>query len=304
MKIVVSACLLGRNCKYNGGNNLDAHVVSFAAGREVIPVCPEECLGMPRIPMEIVDGVLINRDGTVVDEAVRGQVAQILARLKAENVECCVLKSRSPTCGARQVYDGTFSGKLVDGMGVLAQALKDGGYPVIDAEDLSDFAFHAGELQVKPLSRADEDYVVKLLTDPLVTRYFMVPDFPDEAAVRERFQRLLTLSRGRQRYVAGIYLEGECIGILNEVDRQGGEIELGIAIRSEFHRKGYGTAVLKAGAEYFLEQGFETVLAGAFVENKASIGAIEKSGMTLLERRETLTYRGRAHECIYFGRGK
>ena len=304
MKIVVSACLLGRNCKYNGGNNLDAHVVSYVEGREVIPVCPEECLGMPRIPMEIVDGVLINREGTVVDEAVRGQVAQILRRLKEERIQCCILKSRSPTCGVKQVYDGTFSGKLVDGMGVLAQGLKDAGYEVIDAEELSDFSFSAGELQVKPLSQTDEPQVMQLLTDPKVTRFYMVPDFPDEEAVRALFLRLLSLSRRRQRYVAGIYLAGECIGILNETDRQGDEIELGIAIRSEFHGRGYGTAVLDGGAEFFLARGFTQVLAGAFVENKASIRAIEKSGMTRLERQETLTYRGKTHECVYYGRTK
>ena len=130
------ACLLGRNCKYNGGNNFDAKVEAFIRGREVIPVCPEEVLGMPRIPMEIVDGILINRAGESVDAIVRGQVQRILERLREEDIECCVLKSRSPTCGVRQVYDGTFSGKLVDGMGVLAQALQDAGYRCIDAEDL------------------------------------------------------------------------------------------------------------------------------------------------------------------------
>ena len=136
MKIVVSACLLGRNCKYNGGNNLDPRVVSFLEGREVIPVCPEECLGMPRIPMEIANGILVNRAGEIADAVIREQVAQILSRLTHEDVECCILKSRSPTCGVKQVYDGTFSGKLVDGMGVLAQALHEAGYTVIDAEDL------------------------------------------------------------------------------------------------------------------------------------------------------------------------
>ena len=136
MKIVVSACLLGRNCKYNGGNNLDPRVTAFVENREVIPVCPEECLGMPRVPMEIVEGALVNRDGVVVDTVVREQVERILASLKNEEIECCILKSRSPTCGVKQVYDGTFSGKLVDGMGVLAQALKDAGYRVIDAEEL------------------------------------------------------------------------------------------------------------------------------------------------------------------------
>ena len=74
MKIVVSACLLGRNCKYNGGNNLDPHVLAYVEDREVIPVCPEECLGMPRIPMEIQDGVLVNREGQVVDGVIREQV--------------------------------------------------------------------------------------------------------------------------------------------------------------------------------------------------------------------------------------
>ena len=136
VKILVSACLLGRNCKYNGGNNFDPKVAEFLRGREVIPVCPEEILGMPRTPMEIVDGVLINRDGETVDAIVRGQVERILERIRHEQIECCILKSRSPTCGVRQVYDGSFSGKLVDGMGVLAQALHEAGYRCIDAEDL------------------------------------------------------------------------------------------------------------------------------------------------------------------------
>lgn len=136
MKILVSACLLGRNCKYNGGNNFDPKVDEFVRAREVLAVCPEKVLGMPRIPMEIVDGVLINREGESVDAIVRGQVEKILERIKDEEIECCILKSRSPTCGVRQVYDGTFSGKLVDGMGVLAKALQNAGYRCIDAEDL------------------------------------------------------------------------------------------------------------------------------------------------------------------------
>ena len=136
MKILVSACLLGRNCKYNGGNNFDEKVAEFVRGKEVIPVCPEEILGMPRVPMEIVDGVLINRAGESVDAIVWGQVDKILEQIRGEEIECCILKSRSPTCGVRQVYDGTFSGRLVDGMGVLAQALRNAGYRCVDAEDL------------------------------------------------------------------------------------------------------------------------------------------------------------------------
>ena len=137
MKIVVSACLLGENCKYNGGNNYSAAVAKFVEGREVIPVCPELLagLGIPREPIESVNGVVRRQDGTSVDEALRKAVEQILAQLEGQDIECVILKSRSPTCGVKQVYDGTFSGVLVDGMGVLASALQEKGYKVIDSED-------------------------------------------------------------------------------------------------------------------------------------------------------------------------
>jgi uncharacterized protein YbbK (DUF523 family) len=136
MKILVSACLLGRNCKYSGGNNRDEKVVAFVQGHEVIPVCPEEILGVPRVPMEIVGGVLINKEGVVVDGPVRRAVAKIVEENR--DADLAILKSRSPTCGVRQVYDGTFSGTLVDGAGVLAQALRQAGIKTIDAEDLTD----------------------------------------------------------------------------------------------------------------------------------------------------------------------
>ena len=138
MKIIVSACLLGENCKYNGGNNYDPAVVAFCEGKEVIPVCPEVLAGMgiPRTSIEIVDGVVMDRDGNNVDTQIRTAVQQLLDTLPLDQAQCAVLKSRSPTCGVNQVYDGTFSGTLIPGSGVLAQALKDAGCQVIDAEDL------------------------------------------------------------------------------------------------------------------------------------------------------------------------
>lgn len=139
-KIIVSACLLGENCKYSGGNNFDPNVAAFAEGREVIPVCPEVLagLGIPRTPIEIRDGAVVSRDGVNVDAAIRTAVAQILEQLKDADIECAILKARSPTCGVHQIYDGTFTGTLVDGTGVLAQALKDAGYIVLDNEDLEE----------------------------------------------------------------------------------------------------------------------------------------------------------------------
>jgi uncharacterized protein YbbK (DUF523 family) len=138
MKVIVSACLLGENCKYNGGNNYSEKVVQFLKGREVIPVCPETLagLGIPRTPIEICGDRVISKDGVDVTDCLIRAVKTILSQIADEDIECAVLKSRSPTCGVKQVYDGTFTGTLVDGSGILAAALKMFGIPVIDAEDL------------------------------------------------------------------------------------------------------------------------------------------------------------------------
>ena len=137
-KLLVSACLLGRNCKYNGGNNYCAAVAEFVKDKEIIEVCPEVQSGMsiPRTPIELVNGVLMDRDGNDVDARLRAAVAQAMESIKNQEIDCAVLQSRSPTCGVNQIYDGSFSGKLISGSGVFAKALKDAGYRVIDAEDI------------------------------------------------------------------------------------------------------------------------------------------------------------------------
>lgn len=136
--IIVSACLLGENCKYNGGNNYHPNVVSYVQGQEVLAICPEMLAGMgcPRTPVEIVDGIVMDRDGNNVDNVLRRGVEKAMDLVRREDVQCAILQSRSPTCGVKQVYDGTFSGKLVDGAGIFARALMDAGYLVLDAEEI------------------------------------------------------------------------------------------------------------------------------------------------------------------------
>lgn len=137
MKILVSACLLGRKCKYSGGSNYSEKAAAFVRGREVIEVCPEvrAGLGIPRTPIELVEGELLDKNGHSVDAALRSAVAELLAELP-EDIDCAVLQSRSPTCGVNQIYDGTFSGRLIPGSGVFARALMEAGYKVINVEDL------------------------------------------------------------------------------------------------------------------------------------------------------------------------
>lgn len=138
MKIMVSACLMGKNCKYNGGSNRNQRVLDFVKEHEVIEVCPEILagLGCPRTPIEIVDGILTDREGNVVDAQLRQAIAHILSGLEGEGIDLAVLQSRSPTCGVKEVYDGTFLGRKIPGSGVFAQALREVGIKVLDAEDI------------------------------------------------------------------------------------------------------------------------------------------------------------------------
>lgn len=138
MKIMVSACLLGENYKYNGGNNLSEKVMKFIEGHEVIPVCPEVMGGLPtpRVPSEIVDGVVMMADGRNVDMEFRKGAQIGLDLAKENNVDLVILQSRSPSCGVKQIYDGTFSGSKIEGQGIFASLLTESGFKIMDVEDL------------------------------------------------------------------------------------------------------------------------------------------------------------------------
>ena len=138
MKIAVSACLLGENCKYNGGNNYNEKVHRFIKGHEVIPVCPEVAGGLPtpRVPAEIVNGIVTRKDGKSVDAEFRKGADLEVKKILDCQAELCILQSRSPSCGVKQIYDGTFTGKKIPGQGVFAKLLCEKGIKVIDLEDL------------------------------------------------------------------------------------------------------------------------------------------------------------------------
>ena len=138
MTILVSACLLGENCKYNGGNNRNERVLRYVEGHEIIPVCPEMLGGLPcpRKPVEWVGERVLTRDGDDCTEAFRLGVQRALALIADQQVDLAILQSRSPTCGVKQIYDGTFSGVKIDGQGALARALAERGVPLMDAEDV------------------------------------------------------------------------------------------------------------------------------------------------------------------------
>lgn len=138
MKIMVSACLLGENCKYSGGNNRNEKLLRFLEGHEVVPVCPEVMGGLPtpRPPAEIVRGVVINQKGVSVDGEYRLGARKTLAIAQKEQIDLAILQSRSPSCGVKEIYDGTFSGRKIPGKGVTADLLAQNGFRVMDVADL------------------------------------------------------------------------------------------------------------------------------------------------------------------------
>lgn len=147
---VISGCLLGHNCKYNGGNNHNQAVVDFCRDKNICIVCPEGISGLPtlRPPAEYTaDGRITDRTGKDVTEAFeRGAVLSLEKALRkaeelGESIEGAVLKANSPSCGSGRIYDGTFSGKLTTGDGCFTRMLKDKGIKVISEKELKDGKF-------------------------------------------------------------------------------------------------------------------------------------------------------------------
>lgn len=127
IKLLVSACLLGENCKYNGTNNFNKDVAALGDKFELIPVCPE-CFGglpTPREPAEIQGGRVVTKSGADVTDAFADGAEKTLYIAQECNAPCALLKENSPSCGCGNVYDGTFSKKLVCKNGVTAQLLLD-----------------------------------------------------------------------------------------------------------------------------------------------------------------------------------
>lgn len=144
-KVLVSACLLGVNCRYDGKNGENEAVLKLMEDFLLVPVCPEQLGGMmtPRLPSEICGGNedvrVMNRDGQdVTDFYVKGaREALRLARLYG--CRYAILKERSPSCGHGMIYDGTFTGKKVPGNGVAAGLLEQNGIRVYGESEVDQF---------------------------------------------------------------------------------------------------------------------------------------------------------------------
>lgn len=142
MKILISRCLLGEPCRYDGrAVPSEAARLLREAGHTLVPVCPEVDGGLPtpRSPAERQpDGRVVDRDGKDVTEEYRSGARLALETARANGCQAAVLKARSPSCGSTQIYDGSFSHTLIPGQGVAAQLLTEAGIRVLSEQDLED----------------------------------------------------------------------------------------------------------------------------------------------------------------------
>ena len=135
-KILISACLIGLNCKYNGGNNENSKLVELMKEKDLVPICPEQLGGLktPRVSAERKQEKVITKEGVDVTKEYQKGAEEVLKLAKKLNIKKAILKSRSPSCGTEEIYDGTFSHTLTKRDGITAELLRKNGIEVISSD--------------------------------------------------------------------------------------------------------------------------------------------------------------------------
>ncbi|MCC8022464.1 MAG: DUF523 domain-containing protein [Clostridiales bacterium] len=128
-RLLVSACLLGFPCRYDGRASLHPGVVALGEQYELFPVCPEIAAGLPvpRPPMELVEGRLLDEDGADYTRRMSACALRLARYAYDSGCRRAILKRNSPTCGCGRIYDGSFSKRLTSGDGLVVSALREFG---------------------------------------------------------------------------------------------------------------------------------------------------------------------------------
>ena len=274
MKIMVSACLAGENCKYNGGNNCSEKVLRLMDANKVLTVCPEQMGGLPtpRIPAEIREGVVTAKDGRIVDTQFRAGAAKCLEIAKREQPDLIVLQSRSPSCGVKQRYDGTFTGTLVNGAGVTAQLLMDNGFRCVDVEDLVEV--HYGVL-IRKLCTEEAGLLKDFLYEAIFIPEGVEPpprDIVERPELRVYYEYF---GRGAADHCLVAEADGHVLGaVWTRIMKDYGHVDdetpsFAISLIPEYRGKGIGTRLMLNMLKLLKEQGFKQASLAVQKENYA-----------------------------------
>ena len=142
IKVLISACLLGDNVKYSGGNNLTPKLVTLLEkyNVDIVKVCPE-CFGglpIPRVPSEIKENKVFSKDNRDVTEEFLIGAEKTLKIAKENQIDFAILKERSPSCGSSYIYDGSFSGKVIEGQGFTTKRFTEENLKIFSEENLEE----------------------------------------------------------------------------------------------------------------------------------------------------------------------
>lgn len=282
MKIMVSACLTGENCKYNGGNNRNNKILRLLEGNQVIPVCPEQMGGLPtpRVPSEIRNGTVMAKDGRNIDSEFRTGAAKCLEIARHEQPDLVVLQSRSPSCGVKQRYDGTFSGSLIRGAGVTAQLLMENGFQAVEAEDL----LVTDRLLLRKWADRDAKDLYRYASDPEVG---LIAGWPPHSSVSESLDVIRNILNGAETYAVCLKTDGRAIGAIGlKLEKSTGiaagredTCELGYWLGKPFWSRGIMTEAVREMIRHgFEELGVRTIWCEYYEGNIGSRRVQEKCG--------------------------
>ena len=150
IKVLISACLLGDNVKYSGGNNLTPELVTLLEkyNVDIVKVCPECFVGLPipRLPSEIKEGKVYSKDGRDITEEFLDGAEKTYEVVERKQADFAILKERSPSCGSSYIYDGSFSGKVIQGQGLTARRLNKENIVIFSEENLEEIEKYLEEL--------------------------------------------------------------------------------------------------------------------------------------------------------------
>ena len=262
MKIMVSACLTGENCKYNGGNNRNERVLQLMKENKVIAVCPEQMGGLPtpRVPSEIREGVVTAKDGRIVDEQFRAGAAKCLEIAKREKPDLIVLQSRSPSCGVNQRYDGTFTGTITDGAGVTAQLLMENGFRCMDVEDLVQVC---EGILIRKLRTEEKDLLKDFLYEAIFIPEGVEPPARDIVERPELKIYYECFGSGTADYCLVAEAEGQVVGaVWTRIMDDYGHVDdetpsFAISLIPKYRGRGIGTEMMKEMLSLLKGQGYK-----------------------------------------------
>ncbi len=227
MRILISACLLGAVCRYDGRSKPHPPAETLAREHQLVPVCPEQLGGLPtpRAPSERQGRRVVTAAGADVTEQYRRGAEETLKLCRALGCEAAVLKERSPSCGCGRIYDGTFTGTLTDGWGVTAELLRQNGVPVYGESEIPGlFGDTTEEKRLSNVENRKEGLLMRR-KDREITDLAQIRDILSKARVVH-----LGLADGDKPYVVpmhyGYELEGEKLVLYVHSAQEGRKLDV------------------------------------------------------------------------------